>query len=92
MLPPLQAFLLPTPQQCDLQMDQGPALQQRRLSQLLQGTVFPEFVSDPSSPSALPPSARAQPGAEGTPVSSQSPRAQLGRQSQERVTRSSCSP
>lgn len=57
-LPPLQAFLLPTPHQCDLQMDQGPAQQQRRLSQLLQGTVFPEFVSAPPPPSALPPSAR----------------------------------
>lgn len=52
-LPPLQAFLLPTPHQCDLQMDEGPALQQRRLSQLLQGTVFPEFVSAPSFPAHL---------------------------------------
>lgn len=44
----LQAFLLPTPHQCELQMDEGPALQHRRLSALLQSSVFPEFVSSPS--------------------------------------------
>uniref|UniRef100_A0A8C5U8E5 Rho guanine nucleotide exchange factor 37 n=1 Tax=Malurus cyaneus samueli TaxID=2593467 RepID=A0A8C5U8E5_9PASS len=39
----LEAFLLPTPHQCDLQMDEGPAQQCRRLSQHLQSAVFPEF-------------------------------------------------
>ncbi|NXP86444.1 ARH37 factor, partial [Passerina amoena] len=39
----LEAFLLPSPHQCDLQMEQGPAQQHRRLSQLLQSSVFPEF-------------------------------------------------
>lgn len=47
-LPPLQAFLLPSPHQCDLQMDEGPAQQHHRLSELLHSTVFPEFVSAPS--------------------------------------------
>ncbi|XP_063025138.1 rho guanine nucleotide exchange factor 37 isoform X1 [Melospiza melodia melodia] len=39
----LEAFLLPSPHLCDLQMEQGPAQQHRRLSQLLQSAVFPEF-------------------------------------------------
>lgn len=46
--PPFQAFLLPTPHQSDLQLDEGPAQQYRRLSERLQSTVFPEFVSAPS--------------------------------------------
>lgn len=61
-LPPLQAFLLPSPHQPDLQMEQGPAQQHRRLSELLQSTVFPEFVSAPALHISLssPTSARAQ--------------------------------
>ncbi|KAL9836169.1 LOW QUALITY PROTEIN: rho guanine nucleotide exchange factor 37 [Geothlypis trichas] len=39
----LEAFLLPTPHLCELQMEQGPAQQHRRLSRLLQSSVFPEF-------------------------------------------------
>nr|XP_030139692.3 rho guanine nucleotide exchange factor 37 isoform X1 [Taeniopygia guttata] len=39
----LEAFLLPSLHQPDLQMEQGPAQQHRRLSELLQSTVFPEF-------------------------------------------------
>ncbi|XP_017583547.1 PREDICTED: rho guanine nucleotide exchange factor 37 [Corvus brachyrhynchos] len=44
----LEAFLLPTPHQSDLQVDEGPAQQYRRLSERLQSAVFPEFVSAPS--------------------------------------------
>ncbi|KAM4764181.1 rho guanine nucleotide exchange factor 37 isoform 1-T1 [Cyanocitta cristata] len=39
----LEAFLLPTPHQSDLQVAEGPAQQYRRLSERLQSAVFPEF-------------------------------------------------
>ncbi|XP_071426387.1 rho guanine nucleotide exchange factor 37 isoform X3 [Pithys albifrons albifrons] len=39
----LEAFLLPTPHQRDLQMDDGPAQQYRHFAERLQYTVFPEF-------------------------------------------------
>ncbi|XP_068016097.1 rho guanine nucleotide exchange factor 37 isoform X3 [Melanerpes formicivorus] len=39
----LEAFLLPTPHKCDLQIDEGPAQQYRRLAEYLHRTVFPEF-------------------------------------------------
>ncbi|CAN8190081.1 unnamed protein product [Coccothraustes coccothraustes] len=39
----LEAFLLPTPHRCDLQVEQGPVQQHRRLAELLRSTVFPEF-------------------------------------------------
>lgn len=84
-LPPLQAFLLPTPHLCELQMEQGPAQQHRRLSRLLQSSVFPEFVSAPAPhiSCSSPTPARARWGLAAPPVSSEPPRAQLGRQSQE---------
>ncbi|XP_068016091.1 rho guanine nucleotide exchange factor 37 isoform X2 [Melanerpes formicivorus] len=40
----LEAFLLPTPHKCDLQIDEGPAQQYRRLAEYLHRTVFPEFM------------------------------------------------
>ncbi|KFO55585.1 Rho guanine nucleotide exchange factor 37, partial [Corvus brachyrhynchos] len=43
----LEAFLLPTPHQSDLQVDEGPAQQYRRLSERLQSAVFPEFCTLP---------------------------------------------
>lgn len=94
----LQAFLLPTPHLCDLQMDEGPALQHRRLSGLLQSSVFPEFVSAPplhiscSSAAFCQGAARAGSQELSLPQCAHSPRAQLSRQSQEQVTKSICSP
>ncbi|NXN69086.1 ARH37 factor, partial [Himantopus himantopus] len=39
----LEAFLLPTPHKCELQIDEGPAQQYRRFAEYLHCTVFPEF-------------------------------------------------
>lgn len=39
----LQAFLLPTPHRCELQMEEGPAQQYRRFAEHLHRAVFPEF-------------------------------------------------
>ncbi|XP_061228837.1 rho guanine nucleotide exchange factor 37 isoform X1 [Neopsephotus bourkii] len=39
----LEAFLLPTPQQHELELTEGPALQYRRFAQHLHGTALPEF-------------------------------------------------
>lgn len=77
-LPPLQAFLLPSPHLCDLQMEQGPAQQHRRLSQLLQSAVFPEFVSAPAPHTSCssPTSARAHWGHPGVLRVPQSPAGQ----------------
>ncbi|XP_026714055.1 rho guanine nucleotide exchange factor 37 isoform X1 [Athene cunicularia] len=39
----LEAFLLPTPHKCELQINEGPAQQYRRFAEYLHCTVFPEF-------------------------------------------------
>ncbi|NXO02339.1 ARH37 factor, partial [Rhinopomastus cyanomelas] len=39
----LEAFLLPTPHKCELQLDEGPAQQYHHFAEYLQCTVFPEF-------------------------------------------------
>ncbi|KFV57310.1 Rho guanine nucleotide exchange factor 37, partial [Gavia stellata] len=41
----LEAFLLPTPHKCELQINEGPAQQYHRFAEYLHCTVFPEFVS-----------------------------------------------
>ncbi|KFQ07716.1 Rho guanine nucleotide exchange factor 37, partial [Haliaeetus albicilla] len=40
----LEAFLLPTPHKCELQINEGPAQQYQRFAEYLHCTVFPEFL------------------------------------------------